>query len=146
MNTQKLLKELYFKTSRSSGKGGQNVNKVATKVALHFDVLASEVLTEEAKELILERLKNRISNEGILRLVNQETRSQLKNKERSIKQFEQLIHKATQKPTLRKVTKTPKSVKRKRARNKQYQSDKKANRQKVKISNFDLFLCPISNL
>ena len=113
MDFQKLGNELQFKAVRSSGKGGQNVNKVSTKVELRFDVIASAVLTEEVKELVLANLSNRISNEGILRLVSQETRSQSSNKDRIIKRFHKMIHDASQVPLARKPTRTPKSVKRK---------------------------------
>ena len=139
MEFKALLKELRFKASRSSGKGGQNINKVATRVELRFDVIGSQILSEEAKELVLDRLENRISNEGILRIYNQETRSQLSNKERIIKQFRKLIEKALIKPTIRKKIKTPKSVHRKRLENKRQNAEKKANRKKVNLSKIDLF-------
>ena len=80
MIDESLIKELKFKAIRSSGSGGQHVNKVASKVELQFDVQNSSLLNEEEKEILLEKLKNRLSKEGILVLQCGESRSQHKNK------------------------------------------------------------------
>ena len=89
-----ILKELRFKTSRSQGPGGQHVNKVESRVDLIFDVLNSNALDSNQIELILKKLKNRISNEGLLRLQCDETKSQLKNREIVTERFLSLIEKA----------------------------------------------------
>lgn len=100
-----LLPELTFSTSRSGGKGGQNVNKVESKVELRFDIRNSKVLTESEKSRLLEKLDNRISQEGVLILYHQTERSQLANKELVIEKFYRLITGALRKDTPRKATK-----------------------------------------
>ena len=86
-----LSKEVKYRTSKSSGAGGQHVNKVATKVELIFAVKDSRVLTEHQKKVIFEKLDNRISKEGLMLLQCDETRSQLKNKEIVFRRFMLLI-------------------------------------------------------
>lgn len=102
---EQLLPELTFSTSRSGGKGGQNVNKVESKVELRFDIRNSKVLTESEKSRLLEKLDNRISQEGVLILYHQTERSQLANKELVIEKFYRLITGALRKDTPRKATK-----------------------------------------
>ncbi len=123
-----LHKEVKYRTSRSSGAGGQNVNKVATKVEILFDVENSVVLTEKQKKIILLKLQNRISNEGILSLQCDETRSQLKNKEIAFNRFLVLIKEALKPVKKRKPTKPSKSAIQKRLNNKKKLSEKKSNR------------------
>jgi ribosome-associated protein len=130
INAETLLQELTFKAVRSSGSGGQHVNKVSSKVELLFNVLNSEVFTEEERERIINKLQNRITKEGILILQCQESRSQHKNKEIVINRFLELIRTSLIIPKKRKKTKTPKSVIQKRLKNKKNLSEKKANRKK----------------
>ncbi|MCF1191123.1 aminoacyl-tRNA hydrolase [Mangrovimonas sp. AS39] len=128
-----LISELQFSAMRSSGAGGQNVNKVSSKVELRFDVEASLALNEEQKQSLFEKLQNKISNEGVLILQCDESRSQHKNKQLVIERFLAMIQQAFKKPKKRKPTKIPASVKRKRLDNKRKQSDKKANRKPPEI-------------
>lgn len=125
-----LENELIFLTSRSSGPGGQNVNKVNTKVTLKFDVLNSHILTQEEKEIVSSKLKSRITSEGILLLSSQEKRSQLQNKESVIQKFEGLLAEAFKKKKARKPTKPSKGSVQKRIKSKKQASEKKKWRQR----------------
>ncbi|VTP90272.1 alternative ribosome rescue aminoacyl-tRNA hydrolase ArfB [Sphingobacterium daejeonense] len=129
VNKELLIQELSFKTSRSGGKGGQNVNKVSSKVMLNWDVANSQAFDAEQKDLIAERLSNRISKEGLLQLDSSIDRSQLKNKELVTERFFNLIEDALKVNAKRIPTKTPKSVILDRLDRKKKQSSKKANRQ-----------------
>lgn len=126
MNAELIKSELIYRSSRSGGKGGQNVNKVETKVEARFDVAASAALTNEEKTLILEKLANQISGEGILGIVNQTERSQLANKLLAEEKLLKLLKKALQKPKKRKPTRVPKGVKEARTQAKKKLSEKKA--------------------
>ena len=132
-NEEALLQELNFKAVRSSGSGGQHVNKVSSKIELLFDLPNSLVLKEEQKERIYKKLQNRLTKEGVLILQCQESRSQHKNKDIVISRFLDLIKSALEVPKKRKKTKVPKSVKEKRLQNKRNASEKKANRKKPDI-------------
>lgn len=123
-----LLKEITFKTSRSGGKGGQNVNKVSSKVELNMNIRNSALLTDEQKVTILEKLSNRISSEGVLQVITEEDRSQLRNKEKGLKKLIVLLRSALYRPKLRKATKPNKSVVEKRLKLKQATAIKKINR------------------
>jgi ribosome-associated protein len=130
METQKIISELQYKAVRSSGAGGQNVNKVSSKVVLTFDLNASNALTEEEKERIKLKLTSRLTSEDILILNCDEDRSQLKNKSIVTKRFLELIKNALVIPKIRKATKIPKSVIRKRIKDKKNVSEIKQNRRK----------------
>lgn len=130
METQKIISELQYKAVRSSGAGGQNVNKVSSKVVLTFDLNASNALTEEEKERIKLKLASRLTSEDILILNCDEDRSQLKNKSIVTKRFLELIKNALVIPKIRKATKIPKSVIRKRIKDKKNISEIKQNRRK----------------
>lgn len=128
-----LLQELTFKAIRSSGSGGQHVNKVASKVELMFRLLDSMVLSDKQKRQITFKLKNRLTKDSVLVLHCGESRSQHKNKELVIKRFLDLITFGLLVPKKRVPTKVPKSVIRKRLKNKKNLSEKKANRRKPSL-------------
>ena len=133
MEQEKILSELNFKAVRSSGAGGQNVNKVASKVVLTFDLNASQALSDEEKVLIETKLASRLTSENILILNCDEDRSQLKNKTIVTKRFLDLIKKALIVAKPRKATKVPKSVIKKRIKDKKNLSEIKANRKKPEV-------------
>lgn len=120
--------EIYYKTSRSSGSGGQNVNKVSTKVELNFDVTNSKLLTPGKKEIIFAKLGSRINKEGVLKVVVQETRSQFENKEIALKKFRDLLAFAFHRPKKRIKTKISKAAKEKRLQGKKKRSEIKKGR------------------
>lgn len=120
-----IVKVVTFKTSRSGGKGGQNVNKVSSKVELILHIDSAGIFTEEERLLLHERLAHRLDQEGNLHIVSQEDRSQLMNKERTILKLIALLKSALHIQKKRKPTKTPKSVIRKRLADKQSVSAKK---------------------
>jgi ribosome-associated protein len=128
---QDFSSEFQFQASRSGGAGGQNVNKVSTKVELRFNVPTSNILDETQKELIQKKCKNQINSEGELIIVSQEERTQLRNKNTVIKKFKELLVKALTVPKKRlKVTPTAGMIA-ERLKNKKMDSEKKANRGKV---------------
>lgn len=132
-NEDILLKELTFKAIRSSGSGGQHVNKVATKVELIFDLEASLAFSEIQKQLLKLKLQNRINKEGVFVLQCGDTRSQYKNKALVIERFLELIKNALVVPKKRVPTKIPKSVIKKRLKSKRKLAEKKASRKKPNI-------------
>ena len=130
-----LEKEFSFRMSRSSGKGGQHVNKVSTRVELLFDVLNSEILTEREKNLVIRNLAAIISQNGILQIASQDSRSQLRNKENAKAKFFEKLEKALTIEKPRKKTRKPKSLNEKRLKKKKIQGEKKSTRQKVNHKN-----------
>lgn len=130
MEIEKIIQELQYKAVRSSGAGGQNVNKVSSKVVLNFDLNTSKALSDEEKELISFKLSSRLTSENILILNCDEDRSQIKNKTIVTKRFLEIIKNALIVPKIRKATKIPKSVIRKRIKDKKNISEVKNNRKK----------------
>ncbi len=133
MDSEKIISELNFKAVRSSGAGGQNVNKVSSKVVLSFDLNASQALSEEEKLLLQTNINARLTIENILILNCDEDRSQLKNKEIVTKRFLEIIKKGLHVPKIRKATKVPKSVIKKRIKDKKNISDLKQSRRKPNV-------------
>ena len=128
-----ILQELTFKAIRSSGSGGQHVNKVSSKIELTFNLSDSIVLTDKQKNRLVFKLQNKLTKEGVLILQCSESRSQHKNKEIIIKRFLALIKTELIVPKRRIATKIPKSIIRKRLKNKRNLSEKKANRRKPNL-------------
>ncbi|MFA5330214.1 MAG: alternative ribosome rescue aminoacyl-tRNA hydrolase ArfB [Prolixibacteraceae bacterium] len=130
-NIPDLTNELQFLTSRSSGPGGQNVNKVNSKVEVRFNVQNSALLNDEQKEIILQKLSAKINSEGFLCVISQKDRSQLFNKEDAIQKLYVLLKKALKPVKPRKKTKPTKSSVEKRLTSKRIKSDIKQNRQRI---------------
>ena len=117
--------ELEFRSSRSGGPGGQNVNKLETRVELLFDVERSPSLTQEQREAIVSSLQSKIDQEGILRVVAQESRSQWQNKQHAIEKFVRLLQRAL-KPRRKRIATRPSHIsKEKRLKSKKIRSEKK---------------------
>ncbi len=121
--------ELDFSTSRSSGPGGQNVNKVNSKVTLRWNIKDSALLAPEEKELLLQKLATRLTTDGTLLLTAQDSRSQLQNKEEAISKLEHLLKQAFAKKKKRKATKPSKGSVQTRLNKKKKHSEKKKWRQ-----------------
>ncbi len=130
---EKIINEIIFKASLSSGAGGQHVNKVNTKVELRFHIDKSENFNEEEKHVLKTKLKNKISNEGFLVLSSQSERTQLKNKGKVLERFFDLLEKALKPEKKRKPTKPTKASKEKRLKEKHMQSEKKTGRKDVDL-------------
>lgn len=133
MKKESLIKELKFKAVRSSGAGGQHVNKVSSKVELLFDLQNSTEFTEEEKELLIQKLKSKLTKENVLLLSCDESRSQHKNKEIVIKRFLKLIESSLIIPKKRKASKPSKSSVQKRLDKKKKHAYKKAFRRKPEL-------------
>ncbi len=126
-----ILKFVTFKTARSGGKGGQNVNKVETKVLLMFDLNNAEIFTEIEKTLLKHKLINRLDGNGFLHISSQEERSQLLNKERTLKKLSLILERALKTDKPRKPSKVPKAVILKRLKIKAIRSNQKQSRTKL---------------
>jgi len=121
-------REFLFSASRSSGPGGQNVNKVSTKVELRFDIPHSDLLTEEEKQKLITILQNKINSEGFLILVSQSERTQLKNKEKVTEKFYALLKKSLTPKKKRRPTRPSAAAKEKRLEDKKLNAEKKSRR------------------
>lgn len=130
MDKTKIIQELQFKAVRSSGAGGQHVNKVSTKIELFFDVDSSNALTETEKERISLKLPHRLTKENMLLLQCDESRSQHKNKDLAIKRFLEVLENALIIPKKRRKTKPSRGAIEKRLQNKKKAAQKKVNRGK----------------
>ena len=135
MDKDKIISELQYKAVRSSGAGGQNVNKVSSKVVLTFDLNTSQALSIEEKMLLEIKIASRLTSENILILNCDEDRSQLKNKEIVTKRFLEIITAGLIVPKIRKATKIPRSVIEKRIKQKRNISEIKLSRRKPNLEN-----------
>jgi len=126
MQTEVLIREFTYRTARSGGKGGQNVNKVETKVEVCLDIASSKALTDSEKERIREKLAGKISAEGILSVTNQTKRSQLANKTMAVQKLVRLVQTALVQPKKRKHTAIPAGAVAARKESKRRLSEKKA--------------------
>lgn len=122
--------EYQLKAVRSGGAGGQHVNKVSSRVELYFDIAKSAVLSEEQKEILLTKLRSKLTDEGILRLTEDTSRSQHANREAVVKKLHAVIEQGLRKPKKRVATKVSAAAKKKRLESKKRTSEKKSLRKK----------------
>ncbi|NAY91767.1 aminoacyl-tRNA hydrolase [Muricauda sp. JGD-17] len=133
MERKQILKELSFKALRSSGAGGQHVNKVSSKIVLSFDIASSQGLSSKEKERIQLKLGSRITQDGVIILQCEESRSQHKNKSLVTGRFFELLKKALEVPKKRKRTKPSKSAVEKRLKVKKLKAQKKTSRKRPSL-------------
>lgn len=132
-NEKQLISELNYKAIRSSGAGGQHVNKVSSKIELTFNLEDSQVFNEEQKERLKSKLKTRLTKDNVFILQCGESRSQHKNKKIAIQRFLQIIREGLIIPKKRKPTRISRAVKIRRLKSKRFNSEKKANRKKPNL-------------
>ena len=132
MNKIDITREILFRTARSGGKGGQNVNKVETMVEGYFNIGNSLALNEEQKDILLRKLASKVNSEGFLQVKSQVHRSQLENKLEVVEKMHVLIEQALKKEKKRVATKPSKASRQKRLDTKKKQSGHKQNRQKIR--------------
>jgi len=125
------MSELHFRFARSGGPGGQRVNRSATQVELLFDVANSLSLDEVQRQRVLTKLKSRLDKEGVLHLVSQETRSQLRNREEVVERFQELMRDALRVPKKRRPTRPSRAVRERRLEGKRRRSKTKRDRRPV---------------
>lgn len=136
MTSIDLSSEISFQTTRSGGKGGQNVNKVETAVIASFHVASSQLLSDEQKHLVAEKLGNRINAEGYLFVKAQTHRTQLSNKAEAVEKIQELVKKALEKKKARIATKISKASKERRLESKKKKADIKSGRQKFRSEEY----------
>jgi ribosome-associated protein len=132
-----IIKAVTIKTSRSGGKGGQNVNKVSSKVEIILHIPSAPFLTEEEKSILMTKLSTRLDSSNNLHIVSQEDRGQLINKEKCVTKMIYQIKSALIVPKKRMITKTPKSMIKRRLQNKTLISNKKELRKKPQTDMFN---------
>ena len=125
LNAARLNRELEFTASRSEGPGGQNVNKVNSKITLRWDIVNSQIISDDEKRIIRDRLSSFLTKDGVLMLSAQDNRSQLQNKEAVMEKLDALLAKAFTVKKRRKPTKPSKSAKAERLKKKKLVSEKK---------------------
>lgn len=131
IHSGKLLPELIFTASRSTGAGGQNVNKVNSKVTLRWNVSTSQILNAQQKELLLKKLCKKLTSEGALLISAQSSRSQFQNKEAVLRKLDSLLLSAFKREKVRKATKPTRTSVQKRKETKRHRSEKKQWRKKI---------------